>query len=351
MSLRLVHPNDYINQALAVDVIKYLRQIKYKRTDSRINKASFSFLERAEIPPDTKLDDLLDSYNLVYWAAQEQFRIAVHGGEKASFRGVVRENPELAPLISHAPQCLFLDSYSPLNKNLYLVDSGVLTYGYKKDLYREIVKNVIAARYMNGSASQRVANEIYRICGGDSTNVAILGLGSGNGAAELDVVKKFVDNPPMFIVSDFDPETEKPARELFAKNGIKKINWAKIDLRLAHEVRRAARMLEGKRVFVLINFIIHELEEIAETLANVVSAELPNATIVASEVLLREDQLVFPEMPEFFITEHDFAVQYLRSEPALLKKMYDSGGYNPSSRIDHQIIGDLPFVSTFFLNR
>lgn len=341
------HPNQYLNELVAVYALHYLQQVYWQKTGSHINNAVWSFLERAGISPFANPDTLTGHY-LILEAAYHQKDLA----PSETFRNIVRQQPHLKPLVAHGPQALLIYSYLPLLESLFALDKGEKRYGYCKEVYRNIEDNVRAARLMFERASSDLANKIFELYG-DYLALALFEGGAGNGAATLTILKKFLDSgkKPFFLLSDLDEATKKTAEELFRSHGFTEpLPWLKVDLGSHSDLQKVERKLLGYYVVVSVNFILHEYEGIAEKFFEALNNSLPHAKLAITEFFLPENGVIDPRIPEWFIFLHQASGQFLRTEKEFLS-IATKHGYRILDRLDHQKINDKPLISTLFLEK
>lgn len=341
------HPNQYLNELVAIYVLHYLHHTYWQKTGSPINNAAWNFLERSGISPFANPDTLTGHY-LTLEAAYHQKDLA--SGE--TFRNIVRQQPHLKPLVAHGPQALLIYSYLPLLENLFALDKGEKQYGYGKEVYRVIEDNVRAARLMFERASCDLANKIFDLYG-DYLALALFEGGSGNGAATLTILKKFLDSSkkPVFLLSDLDEATKKTAEDLFHSHGFTEpLPWLKVDLGSHSDLQKVERKLLGYYVVVSVNFILHEYEGIAEKFFEALSSSMPHARLVITEFFLPENGVIDSRVPEWFIFLHHASGQYLRTEKEFLS-IATKHGYKLTDRLDHHVVDDHPLISTLFLEK
>ena len=345
------HPNEYLNEMVAFYVIFYLAKVDFKKTGSPINNSSWNFLKRSGLKPDAN-QYFLDGFSLGTQAANLQRRLVSSGGPNVSLRSVIREYPELIPLVAHGPQSWLIKTYDSMLRNIYELDMGTKEYGLDKDIYRDIIDNVKAARMMFEEASRKIADKIYLLYG-DLPSLALVEGGAGNGAAMLTILDKFPRHQlPKFLISDIDEKTRLPAEELFLVKGyFEHLPWIKVDLGDTNDLKRVQTEVDGHDAVVSVNFIIHEHQTILEKFFQSMSQELPNAHLAISEFFLPEsDDIMDPSFPWWFVYLHEVSSQYLRTEKDFLA-VANKYGYSVHDRIDHQTVNQKPLVSTLFLSK
>lgn len=342
-------PNNYLNEMVAFHVLRYLDEVDFRTTGTLINNSDWSFLKRAGIHPNSN-PYLLDGFSLGNQAADLQRRLVFDNTPNTSLRSVIREYPHLMPLVAHGPQAWLIRSYNSMLRNIYELDMGTKQYGLGKDIYRDIVENVKAARLMFEEASRKIADKIYQRYG-DLSSLALVEGGAGNGAAMLTNLEKF---PvwPKFLLSDIDEKTRLPAEELFlAKGYTKPLPWMKVDLGNPDDLKKVKTEFNGHEVVISVNFIIHEHEGILKKFFKSMSQELPFAHLAISEFFLPEDEtLVGTGFPWWFVFLHEVSGQYLRTEKDFMS-VATGAGYRVLNRLDHQLVNNLPVTSTLFLSK
>lgn len=342
-------PNELLNEMVAFYVIFYVTNTPV--TSSPINKAAWKFLKRAGIRPETNPFNL-EGYYLGNQAADLQRQLINSGDSNISLRSVVRKYKHLMPLVAHGPQAWLIKTYESMLKNIYELDMGIKQYGQDKDVYRDIVENVKAARLMFEEASRKIADKIYQLYG-DLPSLALVEGGAGNGAAMLTLLEKFPRHQlPKFLISDIDEKTRLPAEELFLVKGYSEhLPWMKVDLGDTEDLKRVQTEVKGHDVVVSVNFIIHEHETILEKFFQSMSQELPHAHLAISEFFLPENEdEVGTDFPWWFVFLHEVSGQCLRTEKDFMD-VATTTGYHIHDRLDHQFVNQKPLVSTLFLTR
>ncbi|OGD82938.1 hypothetical protein A2572_03645 [Candidatus Collierbacteria bacterium RIFOXYD1_FULL_40_9] len=346
------HPNRYLNEFAALFVLNYLRHSGYKRTGTYINNAVWNLLENAEISPNTFPTDLSD---LAHQAAIVQRRLVLEGRQNTSLRSVRHEYPQLMPVISHGPQAWLINTYRPLLEYLLEIDLGQLEYGIDKDRYRIIEENVMAARMMFENASKSIANELVATYA-NIPNLGLFGGGEGNGAAMHTNLLAFHQQNifPDFLLSDIDPKTKKVAEKFFRERGYqsKHFPWMKIDIGNPNDLALVAKHFSWHKLIVNVNFIVHELEPIAEKFFKATSKSTPNADLVISEFFEPEDYSnIGPDFPHWFVLLHKLSRQSLRTEKDFMRYPTRYGYKLMDHRIDHQKYNSTPVTSTLFFTK
>lgn len=344
------HPNEILNEMVAFHVLQYLAKVDFQKTGSPMNNSSWNFLKRTGIDPVTN-PYFLDGFSLGTQAANLQRRLVSAGGPNQSLRSVIRDYRPLLPLVAHGPQAWLIKTYDSMLRNIYELDMGTKQYGLGKDVYRNIVENIKAARMMFEEASRKIADKIYLLYG-HLPSLALVEGGAGNGAAMLTNLEKFPSSAiPKFLLSDIDEKTRLPAEELFLSKGFIKIPWMKVDLGDAYDLEKVQTAVNGHDVVVSVNFIIHEHVTILENFFRAIRHGLPDAQLAISEFFLPESEdLVGPNFPWWFVYLHDISGQYLRTEKDFMA-VAKSYGYSVFDRLDHQLINQKPLTSTLFLSK
>lgn len=345
------HPNEYLNEFVAYYVLQYLQKINFDYTGSPINKAAWNFLERANVDPSTRPNNL-SGHLIAFEAAQLQKWQLLYGQGNTSLRSVIRSSPHLMPLVAHGPQALLIHSYLPLLLNLYELDLGLKKYGYGYEVYRRIEDNVRAARMMFENASLRVSDKLFQLYY-STPDLALFEGGAGNGAAMFTNLQRFGQAGlfPQFLLSDIDRKTLATANEYFQNNGFNgQVPWIQVDLGSENDLLKVEKALRGYTVIVNINFIIHEHSSIADAFFTAMRSSLPGAKLVISEFFLPENVTINPQIPSWFIFLHGASGQCLRTESDFVT-IAESHGYNFFDRLDHQIVDNQPLVSTLFLEK
>ncbi len=345
-------PNEHLNEFVAYYIFLYLAKVDFQRTGSRLNDASWKFLSRTDIDPNSNPFIDLDGFCLGTDAARLQKQLVTAGGVNFSLRSVIRENPTLLPLVAHGPQAWLIKTYDSMLRNIYELDMGIKKYGLDQEVYRDIVDNVKAARLMFDEASRKIANKIYELYG-DQPNLALVEGGAGNGAAMLTNLEKFPRSSlPKFLITDIDEKTRLPAEELFRSKGFSAPPpWLKVDLGDPQDLLKIQNLLKRDEVVFSVNFIIHEHRTILDKFFRAMSQGLPSAKLAISEFFLPEDEdAAGHTFPWWFVYLHEVSGQYLRTEREFINAA-QSFGYTVFDRLDHQHFNNKPLVSTLFLTR
>lgn len=345
------HPNIYLNEMVAFHVLHYLAKLDFQKTGSTMNNSSWSFLKRTGINPDTD-PSKLDGVWLGNEAATLQRQLVSIGGPNLSLRSVIRHYKRLLPLVAHGPQAWLIKTYDSMLKNVYELDLGIKKYGRDKDVYRDIVDNVKAARLMFEEASRKIADKIYLLYG-DHPALALVEGGAGNGAAMLTNLERFPRSAlPKFLLTDIDEKTRLPAEKLFLSKGFTgNLPWIKVDLGNVSDILKIKRTMMDYHLVFSVNFIIHEHVAILENFFRAIRHGLPDAQLVISEFFLPENEdLIGPDFPWWFVYLHEISGQHLRTEKdfMVLAKSY---GYTVFDRLDHPLVNQKPLTSTLFLSK
>ncbi len=345
------HPNELLNEMVAYYVLRYMKNIGFAKTGSVINQASWDFLKRSDIDPNTDRRTL-GGFQLGTWAAQLQGDLLKKGGNNTSLRSIIRQNQHLLPLVAHGPQALLIESYLQMLQKLHLLDLGHSKYGIGKDVYRDITTNVMAARLMFETASQKIADLVYQTYS-HIPNLGLVEGGAGNGAAMLAILDRFPEYFwPDFLLSDIDEKTRATAVELFKSKGYdSELPWIKVDLGSLSDILKIERLMRGQQVLFSVNFIIHEHESIIENFFSAMGKGLPGADLSITEFFLPEDEIsVGSNFPWWFVYLHEVSGQRLRTEEDFLAIAEDND-YHIFDRIDHQMVSKKPLISTLFLKK
>jgi hypothetical protein len=345
------HPNQYLNEFVAHFALIYLKNSGYQVTGSRINTATWKFLEKSQI------DATIDPWELgdiAHQAAILQRSLVVEDHPNPILRSVIREFPYLMPLVAHGPQAWLINTYRQALENLTELDKGIKKYGPNEAVYRNIEENVMAAKMMFKTASLSNAAkilELYR----KTPYLAFIEGGAGNGDAILSVLKKFhsVGIHPDYLVTDIDLKTRTVAESHFRENGFpgKFFPWAQLDLGNVSDLTFLARSFTYQKLVFYINFIAHEGEALANQFFNATNKSTPKADIIVSEFFLPDkDSELDSSFPWWFVFLHEISGQKLRTEKDFLK-ITTRHGYKVFNRIDHQVINQTPVVSTLFLTK
>lgn len=345
------HPNQLLNEYVAHFVIKYLNQINFKATNSPINIAVRNFLRRSQIDPSEPMWNL---GNEAKYAAIYQRQLVLEGHANTSLRSIVREFPDLRPMVTHGPQAWLIHTYQQPLENIFELDNGSKKYGIRQSVYRSITENVMAARMMFNTASHSLASKLFDRHS-KTPNLGFFEGGAGNGAAIFDILNKFHNHGifPEFLLSDIDEKTMPVAKKYFQDHGFpgNHFPWKKIDIGNPKDMIKVVEYFEYHNIIINVNFIIHEWEPIAEKFFRSTSQLLPKAELAVSEFFLPEhESMVDHTYPWWFVFLHDLSGQKLRTERELLNitKRY---GYKTVDRINHQKINETPVVSTLFLRK
>ena len=345
------HPNQFLNEYVGHFIIRYLEKIDFGITNSPINTAAWNFLRRSKISFTTKPWTLGQEAD---YAAELQRQLVLEGHQNTSLRSIVRDFPDLRPMVTHGPQAWLIKTYLQPLENIFELDNGSKKYGIKQPVYRKITENVMAARMMFNTASRSLASKLFDRHS-KTPNLGFFEGGAGNGAAMFDILQEFHNHGifPEFLLSDIDEKTMPVAKKYFQDHGFpaNHFPWIKIDIGNPKDMIKVAEYFEYHNLINNVNLIIHDWEPIAEKFFRSTSQLLPKAELAVSEFFLPEhESMVDHTYPWWFVFLHDLSGQKLRTERELLSitKRY---GYKLVDRINHQKNNETPVVSTLFLKK
>ena len=346
--------NRLLNQCVAHYVLNYLHKTDFKKTGSPKNTSAWRYLRLSDIPEGTNPSQLGE---LAKNTALHLRKRVLGNKPNQSMRSIVRDHPELSPMLGHGAQAWLILSYAESLQKIFEIDNGTLLYGLNKGTYRNIAENVIAARLMFANASQRLAQKMYEVYGPIGNQVVFVEGGAGNGAATLTTLKEFHSHGlyPNFWLTDIDPKTLPVAENYFRQFGNFQghhFPWSQLDIGDTSAVKSLLGSFPGFKTVFNVNFIVHEYETIANKFFKAMSSS-PETDLVVSEFFLPEgypDCDPDPDFPWWFVFLHELSDQYLRTENQFLK-IAKKHGYYCTSRLDHQIHNNHPVTSSLFLNK
>ena len=339
-----------LNQYVAHFILSYLKKSQYQHTDTSKNNSAWRILRLSEIPWET-------DPNLLGQLGQETAKIqrdlVLSKAKNTSIRSVNRNSP----LIAHGPQAWLIHTYEETLQKMFELDNGTVQYGLGKDAYRNIEENVIAARMMFASASQRLAQKMYEVYGHMGNQLALVEGGAGNGAATLTNLQEFHSHGlyPHFWLTDIDPKTLPVAENYYRQVGNFQSHhfpWSQLDIGDAKAVQTLLDSFPGFKTIFNVNFIVHEWEPIANRFFKAMS-KCKDTDLVVSEFFLPPG---YPnctpdaDFPWWFLYLHELSNQHLRTESDFMN-IIKRHGYRVTNRLDHQVHNGIPVTSTLFLSK